>query len=55
MLDAIKKQEQKNNALDRIKQAEEKHVLIVNTVEIHMNPRGAQPMGGTVQDVGNST
>ena len=37
------------------RQAEEKSILTVNTVETHMNPRSANPVAGAVQDAGKST
>ena len=54
-IDTVKKQEEKNNTLDKAKQAEEEHVQIVNTVETCMNPKGVQSLSGVVQDVTNST
>ena len=39
----------------KTKQAEEKYIFTLNSVEAHISPRGLYPMVGTVQDVGNST
>ena len=50
-----KKQEKKNNALDGAKVGRRELLVVVNTVETHMIPIGAQPMAGSVLDVGNST
>ena len=41
--------------LIRQEKKEEKCILTVNTEEAHMSSRGAQPMAGAVQSVGNAT
>ena len=50
-----KKQEQKDNAFDKKKQAEEKWILTVNAMEPYTGSGCSQPMIGAVQDVKNPT
>ena len=52
---AMKNQEQKNNTLKRARIGRRGSLIVESSVEAFISPRGAQPMAGADQDVGNST